>query len=190
MQLSYASVDFYLFYDEPVDMQIWDLLTRIEYRASNTQVTIKACGPLVLNCKLIVENKIKYISCFLHIKHQISNKKYPWAKVADLNPTCIYIYCRNILISCLLVSMIFLYLFRSIWILSSGHGVVYHHGNTQMLRPHVWIPPAVCGVRGGHTYLCHEVSEFYFITYYSIWCLLLHFEFYFCIVFLTDTNIW
>lgn len=31
-----------------------------------------------------------------------------------------------------------------------------------MLRPNVWIPPAVCGLWGGHTYLCYEVSEFLF----------------------------
>ena len=47
MQLSSAIVDFYLFYDGLVDMQIWVLQTRSQCRVSVTQVTIKACGPLV-----------------------------------------------------------------------------------------------------------------------------------------------
>ena len=32
-----------------VDMQICALLTRIQCKVSDTQVTVKACGPLVLN---------------------------------------------------------------------------------------------------------------------------------------------
>ena len=48
MLLSYAIVDFYLFYDRAVDMQIWALLTRSQSaRVSDTQVTVKACRPLV-----------------------------------------------------------------------------------------------------------------------------------------------
>ena len=57
-------------------------------------MTVKACGPLALIYKLNVENKSainfhKTASCFQLIKQQVSNEKYPWAKVADLNPTCI-----------------------------------------------------------------------------------------------------
>ena len=33
---------FYLFYDWPVDMQIWGLLTRGQCRVSDTQVNVKA----------------------------------------------------------------------------------------------------------------------------------------------------
>ena len=40
MLLSYAIVEFYLFYDGAVDMQIWAV--------SDTQVTVKACRPLVI----------------------------------------------------------------------------------------------------------------------------------------------
>ena len=32
----------------PIDMQICALLTRIQCKASDTQVTVKACGPLVI----------------------------------------------------------------------------------------------------------------------------------------------
>ena len=45
--LSYATVDFYLFYDGAAYMQIWTLLTRSQSRVSDTQVTIKTLGPLV-----------------------------------------------------------------------------------------------------------------------------------------------
>ena len=41
-------VDFQLFYDGVVDLQIWALLTRSQCKVSDTQVTVKACGPLVL----------------------------------------------------------------------------------------------------------------------------------------------
>ena len=39
--------DFYLFYNGAVDMQICTLLTRNQCKVSDTQVTVKACGPLV-----------------------------------------------------------------------------------------------------------------------------------------------
>ena len=45
---SYAIVDIYLFYDGAVDMQIWALLTRKQCRVSDTKVTDKAHGPLVI----------------------------------------------------------------------------------------------------------------------------------------------
>ena len=45
MQLSSATVEFSLFYDGPVDVRV--LLTRSQCRVSDTQVTIKALGPLV-----------------------------------------------------------------------------------------------------------------------------------------------
>ena len=46
--LSYAIVEFYLLYDGAVDMQIRSLLTRSQCRVADTQVTVKACGPLVI----------------------------------------------------------------------------------------------------------------------------------------------
>ena len=49
MQFSSAIVDFYLFSDGSVDMQIWTLLSRSQCRVSDTEVTVKACGPLVSN---------------------------------------------------------------------------------------------------------------------------------------------
>ena len=48
MLLSVTIVDFNLFYDGAVDIQIWALLTRSQCKVSDTQVTVKACGPLVL----------------------------------------------------------------------------------------------------------------------------------------------
>ena len=47
MQLSSATVDFYLFYDWLVDMQKCGLWTRSQCRVSDTQVIIKACGLIV-----------------------------------------------------------------------------------------------------------------------------------------------
>ena len=46
MLLSYATVDFHLFY-VAVDMQMWALLTRSQYRVSDTQVTLEALGLLL-----------------------------------------------------------------------------------------------------------------------------------------------
>ena len=45
--LSDTIVDFHLFYDRAVDIQICALLTRSQCKVSDTQVTVKACGPLV-----------------------------------------------------------------------------------------------------------------------------------------------
>ena len=47
MMLSYATVHFHLFYDVAPDMQILILLTRSQCSISDTQVTVKAVGPLV-----------------------------------------------------------------------------------------------------------------------------------------------
>ena len=47
MQLFSDAVHIYLFYDKPVDMQIWALLTKSQFRISDTQVTVKVHGPLV-----------------------------------------------------------------------------------------------------------------------------------------------
>ena len=47
MLLSDTIVDFHLFYDGAVDIQIWALLRRSQCKVSDTQVTVKACGPLV-----------------------------------------------------------------------------------------------------------------------------------------------
>ena len=48
MLLSYTIVDFHLFYDGAVDIQICTLLTRRQCKGCDTQVTVKACGPLVI----------------------------------------------------------------------------------------------------------------------------------------------
>ena len=48
MLLSYTIVDFDFYHNNgAVDMQICTLLTRIRCKVSDTQVTVKACGPLV-----------------------------------------------------------------------------------------------------------------------------------------------
>ena len=51
---NYTMVDFHLFYDGAVDIQIWALLTRIQCKVSDTQVTVKACGALVCSCSLCI----------------------------------------------------------------------------------------------------------------------------------------
>ena len=56
MLLSDTIVDFHLFYDGDVDIQIWPLLTRSQGKVSDTQVTIKACGPLVI-LYIVIFNK-------------------------------------------------------------------------------------------------------------------------------------
>ena len=48
MQLSSATVDFYILYDGPVDMQIRDLLKRSEFRVSDTQVIVRSFVELLL----------------------------------------------------------------------------------------------------------------------------------------------
>ena len=53
MLLSDTIVDFHSFYDGAVDKQIWALLTRSQCKVSDTQVTVKACGPLVKDNKYI-----------------------------------------------------------------------------------------------------------------------------------------
>ena len=62
MLLSDTIVDFHLFYDGAVDIQICTLLTRSQCKVSDTQVTVKAHGPLVLkNMTLVMickKNKI------------------------------------------------------------------------------------------------------------------------------------
>ena len=45
MLLSYTIVDFHLFYDGAVDIQIWAPPTRSQCKVCDTQVTVKACGP-------------------------------------------------------------------------------------------------------------------------------------------------
>ena len=50
MLLSYSIVDFYLLYDGAV---LFSLLTISQCKVSDTQVTVKACGPLVIQmCQL------------------------------------------------------------------------------------------------------------------------------------------
>ena len=47
MLLSYTIVDFHLFYDEAVDINICAPLTRSQCKVCDTQVTVKVCGSLV-----------------------------------------------------------------------------------------------------------------------------------------------
>ena len=47
MQFSTAIVDFNLFYDGSIDMQIRSLLTRSPLGVSDTQITVMACVPFV-----------------------------------------------------------------------------------------------------------------------------------------------
>ena len=47
MLLSYTIVDFHLFFDEAVDTPLGAPLKRSQCKDSDTQVTVKACVPLV-----------------------------------------------------------------------------------------------------------------------------------------------
>ena len=61
MLLSDTIVDFHLFYDGAVDIQIWALLTRSQCKVSDTQVTIKAHRPRIQNrdhSEIIITNWI------------------------------------------------------------------------------------------------------------------------------------
>ena len=58
MLLSDTIVDFNLFYDGDVDIQIWPHLTRSQCKVSDTQVTVKACGPLVSSKNHILIQKV------------------------------------------------------------------------------------------------------------------------------------
>ena len=51
---------FSLFYDGAVDIQIWALLTRSPCKVSDTQVTVKACGPLVNEKNIIFHGSDQY----------------------------------------------------------------------------------------------------------------------------------
>ena len=61
MLLSYTLVDFRLFYDGAVDIQIWALLTKSQCKVSDTQVTVKACGPLLENNNILINFNSKQI---------------------------------------------------------------------------------------------------------------------------------
>ena len=59
---------FYIFNDMAADMQIWALHTRSQCRVSDTQMTVKALGPLVIFSRrfciyqpFLVENVLKWI---------------------------------------------------------------------------------------------------------------------------------
>ena len=55
MLLSVSIVDFHLFYDVAVNIQILALLTRSQCYVSDTQVTVKACGPLVYFFSVLID---------------------------------------------------------------------------------------------------------------------------------------
>ena len=58
MLLSYTIVDFDFYYNNgAVNMQKCTLLTRIQCKVSDTQVTVKACGPLVFKLKAVINMK-------------------------------------------------------------------------------------------------------------------------------------
>ena len=68
MLLSYTIVDFHLFYDGAVDIQIWAPPTRSQCKVCDTQVTVKACRPLVFltcwfssihDCQNILKNSLR-----------------------------------------------------------------------------------------------------------------------------------
>ena len=77
MLLSYAVVEFYLFYDGAVDMQIWASLTRRLCRVSDTQVIGKARGPLVF---ILKKKELNYFYWYCELSTSIS---LIWKKMID-----------------------------------------------------------------------------------------------------------
>ena len=75
MLLSNTIVDFHLFYDGAVDIQIWALLTRSQCKVSDTQVTVKACWPLVIF--LLWSKALIYLSVFEKSKTHSSSPVTP-----------------------------------------------------------------------------------------------------------------
>ena len=79
MLLSYTIVDFYFYYNNgAIDMQICTLLTRIQCKVSDTQVTVKACGPLV-TIHLLCQGQGKRVQTLDQVKqiqnaHEVLNK--------------------------------------------------------------------------------------------------------------------
>ena len=78
MLLSNTIVDFHLFYDGAVDMQICAFLKRHQCKVSDTQVTAKACRPLAMLCdsrfkvidirsKIAIKFKMTAISRKMHM---------------------------------------------------------------------------------------------------------------------------
>ena len=63
MLFSYTIVDFYFYYNKGAVMQICTLLTRIQCKVSDTQVTVKASGPLVCNFFLMTTRKDVMVRC-------------------------------------------------------------------------------------------------------------------------------
>ena len=62
MLLSYTIVDFDFNYNNgAVNMQIRTLLTRIQCKVSDTQVTVKACGPLVSISIVVISYKLSVV---------------------------------------------------------------------------------------------------------------------------------
>ena len=55
--LTYTIVDFHLLYDETVELHIWALPTRSQCKVSDTQVTVKVSGPLVVFYSLFLVQK-------------------------------------------------------------------------------------------------------------------------------------
>ena len=68
---TYSIIDYHLFYDGAVDIQIWALLTRSQCKVSDTQVTGKAWWPLVYsqNGVLKIGWKISSDSWVLAVVH-------------------------------------------------------------------------------------------------------------------------
>ena len=66
MLLSYTIIDFHLFYDGTVDIQILAPLTRSQCKVSDTQVTVKTCGPLVF-----IEIDLKIFSFYHKYRYNV-----------------------------------------------------------------------------------------------------------------------
>ena len=109
MMFSDTIIDFYLFYDGSVDIQIRALLTRCQCKVSVTQVTVKARGLLVSSHISLLffawNSATKYTKCFcdlLHLplecmllKHSFGNSFTDWSKNMNIQKAvnCLHSAC-------------------------------------------------------------------------------------------------
>ena len=82
----------FLFYNGAVDMQICALLTRSQCKVSDTQVTVKACGPLVYFLLLVSRRKLEKIDMLRGF-------------FLKFNPNQQVLCCRIIVLKCCIIKL-------------------------------------------------------------------------------------
>ena len=132
-----AIVEFHLFYDGPLDMQIWSLLSRSQCRNSVTQVTDKAHGSLVF----IVETKHVYLILMFNTSLYVSfeqkrvlNISFTWSMHSIRKPALksLLIFCASFISINYLIDILFNYaakehaycIIKNLWIKCNNKSVL------------------------------------------------------------------